>query len=294
MANIEKYYDKLMNDYYMVLINSWSDSVKEASRTAIKALSDLKPDQKADTKFLKSLEYVIRQQLGDEFANALDSKIKTFTELTYRVSAQENQFKNIKFSFSATDMKNIEQIKKQQVFWLREHYNGSVADRLSDILTQSVENKWTKLELSQELKTHFADIYKGSKPYFEGLAEHTSLRIREFARITNYQKCGATHYQIVAVMDERTSDICRALNGKIFPLKTAMETMNAMYEIAEYKDIEQAKERLKKLAPFVKESQIEYNAENIPIGVSGTHTPFPPFHWRCRTRTIMIYPQNTV
>jgi SPP1 gp7 family putative phage head morphogenesis protein len=159
---------------------------------------------------------------------------------------------------------------------------------LSDILTQSIENKWTKSTLASELQTHFSDLIKGGKPYFEGLAEHTSLRVREFARLTNYQKCGAKYYQIVAVLDDRTSDICRALDGKIFPLNVAIDTMNAMFQVADMNDIDDAKAHLKRLAPFVSEKQIEYNDQDEPVGIHGSHTPFPPFHWRCRTRTIMI------
>jgi len=288
MDRVERYFDRLMNDYYLVLINAWDKSIKEAARTAIKSLADVPKDKRVDEKHLRSLEYVIRQQLGEDFAHALDSKVKVFSELCYKLSSQEPQFKNIKFSFTPTDFRNIEMIKKQQVFWLREHYSGKVSETLSNILTQSIENKWTKVELSQELQTHFKDLIKGGKPYFEGLAEHTSLRVREFARLTNYQKCGVKQYQIVAVMDERTSDICRALDGKIFEVADAIDTMEAMFDTSEITDIEEAKAKLKRLAPFVKDSQIIYSDDDIPIGINGEHTIFPPFHWRCRTRTIML------
>jgi len=288
MTTTEKYFDKLMDEYYSVLINSWSDSVKEASRVAIKTITDLKPHQKADEKFLKDLEIVIRQQLGEDFAHALDTKVKTFSEVTYRLSGQEAQFKNVKFSFTPTDYKNIEMIKKQQVFWLANHYDGKISDRLAEILTQSIESKWTKVELAQELQFHFKDLVKKGMPYFEGLAEHTSLRVREFARLNNYAKLGAVKYQIVAVMDDRTSDICRALNGKVFEVKLALETMNAMFDTPEFTTIEEAKSRLKKLAPFISDDQIEYDKDNVPIGINGEHSIFPPFHWRCRSRTIMI------
>jgi SPP1 gp7 family putative phage head morphogenesis protein len=287
-ANLEKYFEKLMNDYYLVLINAWDSSLRVAARTAIKSLSDVPKHQRVNEEYLKALEYTIRGQLGEDFAYALDSKVKTFSELCYKLSSQESQFNKIKFSFTPTDYRNIEMIKKQQVFWLKEHYSGSVSDRLSDILSQSIENKWTRLELSKELQTHFSDLYKGGKPYFEGLAEHTSLRVREFARLTNYQKCGVKYYQIVAVMDERTSDICRALNGKIFKVADAIETMEEMFNVSEITDVEEAKARLNQLAPFVKDSQIVYDSDEVPIGIDGNHTIFPPFHWRCRTRTIML------
>ena len=291
MSKVDRYFDKLMGEYYKVLINSWNESVQESARFAIKSLVSLRDGQRADEQFVKDLEYVLRQQLGDEFASALDSKVKTFTEMTYRLSSQEGQFQNIgvKLSFTPTDMRNIEMIKKQQVFWLREHYNTSVSEKLQNVLTQSIEQNMTKRELASSLQQEFSNVMQGGKHYFAGLAEHTSLRVREFARLNNYKKCGATHYKIVAILDDKTSDICRALHGKIFPLKTAMDTMDAMLDMPEHVKPEDAKAELKRLAPFVRDDQVEYDADGVPFGVSGTHTPFPPFHWRCRTITVMVY-----
>lgn len=40
-----------------------------------------------------------------------------------------------------------------------------------------------------------------------------------------------------------------------------------------------AREYIKALAPWIKDDQIEYDSDMNPIGVSGTHTPFPPFYW---------------
>jgi SPP1 gp7 family putative phage head morphogenesis protein len=288
MSNTDRYFNYLLDEYYHTLINTWDKKIKKASKDAIKALLDLPENLINNDKHLRSLEYYIRQYLGEDFAHALDEKIKVFSEVTYRLSAQEPQFRGVKFSFTPVDLRNVEMIKKQQVFWLKNYYDGNMSNKLSEILTKSVENKWTKIELSEELRTHFSDLVKGSKHYFEGLAEHTSLRVREFARLNNYQKCGATRYQIVAVMDERTSDICRALNGQIFELTPAIKTMESMFKIADCDDFDTAKARLKELAPFVTEKQIEYK-DNIPVGIRGDHTPFPPFHWRCRTRTVMIF-----
>jgi len=278
-----------MHEYYLVLINGWTDSVKEAARYAIKELVALDDNQRADETFLRDLEYNIRQKMGDDFANALDKKVKTFCELSYKTASQEPQFINMKIGFTPTDMRNIEMVKKQQIFWLKNHYNDAVSERLQDILSESIKNNWLKTELADELQTCFKDVIKGSDSYFEGLAEHTSLRVREFGRLTNYQKLGATQYQIVAVIDDRTSDICLALDGKIFPLDKAITCMNTMFEVGEMHNFEEAKERLKKLAPFVSEKDVVYDDETgMPIGVNGYHVPFPPFHWRCRTRTIMI------
>jgi len=50
-----------------------------------------------------------------------------------------------------------------------------------------------------------------------------------------------------------------------------------------------AREYIKALAPWIKDDQIEYDSEMNPVSVSGAHTPFPPFHWKCRTGTSLIY-----
>jgi SPP1 gp7 family putative phage head morphogenesis protein len=295
MSNIERYFDRLMNEYYRVLTNGWTDSIKTAARQAIGTLVNLNDTQRADVALLKEIEKNIKFTMGEDFASAVDARVKTFCELTYNLASQEPQFKrvlnirNINLDTDMYDRNNINQIRTQQIFWLKNHYGDAVSEKLQEILDTSIKNNWSKTELAEELRVHFAEATKQSVPYFEGLAEHTSLRIREFGRLNNYKKCGATHYEIVAVMDDRTSDICRALNGKRFPLQKALETMDAMFKVHENKDYETAKEDLKGLAPFVKESDIETIDGVKVINPEVKHTPFPPFHWRCRTRTVMVY-----
>jgi hypothetical protein len=92
-------------------------------------------------------------------------------------------------------------------------------------------------------------------------------------------------------MDSRTSENCWALvsQGKVYPLEVALEVRDNLMAIdVEKEGLEEARERIKALAPWVKESQIERDKEGNPVGVSGAHTPFPPFHWKCRTQTEIV------
>lgn len=41
--------------------------------------------------------------------------------------------------------------------------------------------------------------------------------------------------------------------------------------------------------PLDLDDQIEYDSEVNPVGVSGAQTPFPPFHWKCRTGTEILF-----
>ncbi|MCD4827920.1 MAG: hypothetical protein K8R90_00625 [Candidatus Cloacimonetes bacterium] len=150
---------------------------------------------------------------------------------------------------------------------------------------------YTKKMLRQKLAEQFKDLGEKSQHYWQGLAEHTALRIREFGRLEGYRKAGAKGYRLVVVLDERTSDICRALaaEGKVYPLSDAIDTMNQLLDIdTKQHSLESAREKTKEIAPWVSDKQVVRDASGEPIGVSGSHTPFPPFHWRCRTGTEVV------
>jgi len=79
-----------------------------------------------------------------------------------------------------------------------------------------------------------------------------------------------------------------AAQDKTYPLNDAIEVMdNLMALDTKSNSLDDAREYIKALAPWVSNDQIVYNSSDEPIGVSGSHTPFPPFHWKCRTSTVV-------
>ena len=45
-------------------------------------------------------------------------------------------------------------------------------------------------------------------------------------QLSAYEECGAEQYEFVAVLDLRTSEICRSLDGKVFYTKDAQQGVN--------------------------------------------------------------------
>jgi len=106
--------------------------------------------------------------------------------------------------------------------------------------------------------------------------------------LQGYRKAKAKYYKLVVILDDRTSDICRALaaQDKVYPLNDALEVMDKLMTLdTKSISLDDAREYIKALTPWIKDDQIEYDSEMNPVGVSGAHTPFPPFHWKCRTTT---------
>lgn len=290
------YYDKLMLDYYRVLNNAWKSEIRDAARLAIQMLSDMPRAEKLNKNTIDKLMGIINTQLGDDFAALVNEPTKAIIDRCVRLGLKDVQVqaptKTSIGLWGIEDQHLSSTIQKQQLFWIGNHYEADVRQNFADTLSKAIEQGYTKEMLADTLKDQFNDLANRSAHYWQGLAEHTALRIREFGRLQGYKKAKAKYYKLVVILDDRTSDICRALaaQDKVYPLNDAIEVMDNLMELdTKSNSLDDAREYIKALVPWVKNDQIVYNNQDEPIGVLGAHTPFPPFHWKCRTLTQIIH-----
>ena len=284
-----------MLEYYRVLNNTWKTEIIDASRLAIQMLSDMPRTERLNKDSIDKLMGIINTQLGVDFAALVNEPTKAIIARCIRLGLKDTQVQApIKTSiglWGIEDQHLSSTIQKQQLFWIGNHFDADVRQNFADTPTKAIEQGYTKEMLADALKDQFGDIADKSSHYWQGLAEHTALRIREFGRLQGYKKAQARYYKHVVILDDRTSDICRALTAqdKVYPLNDAIEVMdNLMALDTKSNSLEDARDYIKALAPWIKDDQIEYDSEMNPVGVSGAHTPFPPFYWKCRTTTVIV------
>jgi hypothetical protein len=289
------YYDRVMLEYYRVLNNAWKAEIKDAARRAIQMLSDLPRHEKLAKAHIDQLIEVIGSQLGDDFSAAVNQPTKAFMERNLRLGLRDAQVmvpaRASVGLWGLEDQRLSNIVQQQQTFWVGNHFEADVRKGFADTLSTALAQGYTKEMLADALKAHFADLADKSSSYWQGLAEHTALRVREFGRLQGYKKAKAQYYRLVVILDDRTSDICRALaaQDKVYPLNTALDVMDNLQSLnTRSYSLDEARDYIKALAPWVKDDQVVYNDDDEPIGVSGAHTPFPPFHWRCRTTTEIV------
>jgi len=289
------YFDRIMIEYYRVLNNAWQREVRESATQAIKALSDIPRHERLDRTHIDDVLSVIDSNLGEDFSSAVRAETKAYIQRCMLLGlddAQKQVPHNTRIGLYGSREKRIETvITRQNLFWIGERYGTDISQKFRSTLTEAVATGYTKKMLQERLAEQFKDLGTKSQHYWQGLAEHTALRVREFGRLEGYRKAGARYYRLVVVLDDRTSDICRALaaQNKVYPLSDAIEVMEDLLSIdPKQHSLDSARERTKELAPWVSDDQIERNASGRPTGVSGSHTPFPPFHWKCRTGTEVV------
>ena len=260
------YYDQLMLEYYRVLNNAWKTEIKDAARLAIQMLSDMPRSEKLNKGSIDKLMSIINTQLGDDFAALVNEPTKAIIDRCVRLGLKDVQVQApIKTSiglWGIEDQHLSSTIQKQQLFWIGNHFEADVRQNFADTLSKAIEQGYTKEMLADTLKDQFNDIANRSSHYWQGLAEHTALRIREFGRLQGYKKAKARYYKLVVILDDHTSDICRVLaaQDKIYPLNDALEVIdNLMAFDIKSNSLDDARDNIKTLASWIKNDQIEYD-----------------------------------
>ena len=292
----KKQYDLIMRQYYSVLINAWTDEVKKAAKSAVQMLYNMPDKLKLNTNDVDEMDAIVKAKLGDEFGSLVGKEVNTLTEKSIRQGVGEaNAEARFQITWQFKEQRVADLMGKQNLFWVRSHYGADISEKFNESVTTAIKEGLRKDQLAELLRQQFRDVAKGGSSYFQGLAEHTMLRMREFGRLSGYEQAGAIGYRLIVVVDDRTSDICMALNNedKIYPLNEALQVRDDLLKVELQEDnLEKARNTIKALAPWVKDSNVIYDGNNNPMGVQGAYTPFPPFHWKCRTTTAMVFREN--
>lgn len=101
--------------------------------------------------------------------------------------------------------------------------------------------------------------------------------------VSGYETAGVQYVKIVAVIDSKTTPICRAMNGKVFKVKEFRKQYDKIMSAAEKHDIK----AYKAAQPMIsgKAMSGEISDEDIKrLGIK-----LPPYHFRCRTTHVAYF-----
>ena len=204
--------------------------------------------------------------------------LNDLNEALYLAGAVESAGKRLKFSLGPPDYRALDLIGQQNYFWLMEHYSADVQQGFDALLNQAYAEGWSRDRLAEALQQHFQALKPASRAYFNGLADHSARKLREIGRVAGYERAGIQAVKVKAILDQRTSKICRAMNGRIIPVATLAAQKERILNA-------KGKEELKRAQPWLKEGQVTAVAD-LP-----EHYGLPPYHYRCRTITVAYFPE---
>jgi len=232
-----------------------------------------------------------------------------------RDAARRGQGLSIAASFNALDKRIVSHLTTSQANYVRDEYgrrHNAFSERARQIVSDGLEAGLGREDLARDLETAARDIIAGRGSfYWETVAGAFVSNGRSFAQLSAYAEAGIDRYIIEAVLDERTTEICRFLDGKTFTVATGLQT---------FEQVEAEPDRISEVAPWVREAIdpdtgrkvlfVERGDSRVPLAevtrsAVGTRDDrgdfsralserdleslgisFPPYHGLCRSSTV--------
>ena len=202
----------------------------------------------------------------------------------------------IKYALNQVDQNAVQALAREQVWWIGDFYNDALSKRVRDITTRvMLESGYSRTVAAGELEKQLAkelglaagastladlvpSTFPGSvRSYFKGLAGTIQNRAANFGRISTFTQAGVATYKIEAVMDQRTSEICRLMDGQTFDIQVAQTYMD------DYLGANNKADALKTVQ-WKSPTDIK-GMDESQLAKAGM--ALPPYHFRCRTVVVV-------
>ncbi len=218
--------------------------------------------------------------LGMGLAEAARRPVWQADVAAYRVGLQAV---SADFSFTLPDMEALDVLRGYTLFWVQNSYTQWLQDEMVEALNEYFTEGRTRIELAARLERFLTSKEPRMQGYFDLLADHNATRIAEIGHITGYERAGVEYAEIVAVLDERTSPICRHLHGRLIPMSALSDQKGRLLDAARRLDMKAAKAAQPMLSG-ASEAAVLLEPKTSKIVAQGIG--MPPYHFRCRTTTV--------
>ena len=211
----------------------------------------------------------------------IQSIFRYFLALTSPLNLEETYKKlslqgvSIGIAFDRIDMQAIESMRNN-FYWMRSEFNDKFQSRLMGITQKVFEGEIPRAQMAAKLKEEFSNELKMDMSYFEGVSDHIISQSQNIARVNQARKYDAPFYKVVAIMDSKTSDICRSMNGRVIPAEHLERQANA---------ITAAKSMAAKKAAATWRNEPYLGRSDKMDANFG----LPPYHFRCRTEVVPVW-----
>ena len=157
---------------------------------------------------------------------------------------------------------------------------GQSAEVAADVLEKELAEELAGalgLEVGDLIPEVFAT---NPEAYFEVLANNASVMAQNSGRLIGMEDAGVKQYRVIAVRDERTSEICKNMDGRIISVEAGMGMLNSVLGLT-------GPQALKEMFPWDSSlSNLGPNTLENNNKLAANGLGFPPYHGNCRTTVI--------
>lgn len=264
-------YQRLAAELQDALLLGWNKAIKEDIAQAIAALKN--PGKFSETE-LQELVSAVCDRLGLKFSNQQAAPLLEIQTASYGLGMQE--VIRVKPTFQLIDKQALETLQRHGVYWVKTYFDVQLKEQVQRIGARVIEEGLDRVAAGELFQQAFEEqLGTYGARYWRGFSNHVVTRSRELGRVEGYVRAGIEYLEVRAVLDRRTTRICKEMHGRIIKVSRAVELRDKLINA-------ENPEQVKQIAPWRKPEEVaEVPTEKLPTGLS-----LPPYHFNCRTRTV--------
>lgn len=155
----------------------------------------------------------------------------------------------ISVDFNAVDRRIIRHLRRSEANYVRDEYGrrqDQFAGTARQIVARGLKAGLGRQDIARDLSDAAQSIIAGRDSfYWETVAGSFIGRGRSYAQLSALAEAGIERYQFVAVLDERTTNICRYMHGRTFEVRRGIQL---------FESVEANPESIMELAPWVRDA----------------------------------------
>jgi len=264
-------YDRIAAELQDLLVREWNAVTSEAIRDVIRAVNNRDAFTAAQ---LDEMISALRPRLGSAFANKVAAPMLELQASTFGIGMED--ILSFKPSFNLVDNRALEALARYATYPVLHHFDNQLETKIRDFGAQIIEQGLNREEAGKLFEDEFAKKYNvNSFRYWQGYANHVVTRSREFGRVNAYERAEIEFVEVRAILDHRTTEICRHMHGRRIKVSELVSIRDAMMDNTD-------PEAISDLVPWASAKEIsQTKTKDLPSGAI-----MPPYHFNCRTRTV--------
>ena len=238
-----------------------------------------------DKRAEREIQELISKRLKTHIPNNLLPVIIEYTKRIWQAGSTIDTEAGTIVGGHATDQDAIDFFKNQQRFDFGKVVGGLDAPLKEAVLDSLKGIGKTEKEIFDLLDHAVPEIMKDRHTinHYRLVISNAVNKSRNFARTLTFEEIGIQTLEIVALIDLKTSDICRTMSGRRISTKVASTYV---------KDVMATDpDQVVKNFPWPRKVPQGVSTKKILAGLS---VKLPPYHGRCRTTTVVGLPETIV
>lgn len=277
---------KQYNAMLIEILPELTSKTKKIDKPTLKRVKSV-IDSNLREKFLARIESYVRLTLVQSYNSGKNSVRTVKKSDPEGLTAEElKELARLKYNFNAKDLRALDVLVKGFLEYLKKYHGKQVGAEIWAKMNDYFKHGMTNWELSKQLEDELKALMANrNEKYFRTLADTLTSKAGEYGRISGYEESQIQYMQIVAMLDDRTTSICRRMHGRIIPVKAAAKQRDQVLAAMEDGDYELAND----LHRFVKTKNMD-KLSGSTSGILASGVILPPYHFGCRTTTVAYFP----